>query len=73
MRKQGARIGVLRLDAKSFGIAVALTVLAAISAYLLNSTLDVQEQVFVLAVFYVAVHTARWAWDRVQRSRGTKA
>ena len=67
-----SRIGLLRPDRVSLFIAFALAVTAAIYAYLSNMALNVPEQAFVLAVFYVAVHSVRWAMRRRQPGRPMK-
>jgi hypothetical protein len=61
--------GPLRLDTRALGIAVLLSLLSGMYAYLEDEALNVSELVFLLAVFYVCAHVARWAWARVRSSR----
>jgi hypothetical protein len=62
-------IGLLRLSSKSLTIAFALTLLAGISAYLVNLPLQVPELLFVLVACYVLVHASRWVWARIYAAR----
>ena len=64
-----ARIGWLRFDMTTLGIAFGLTLLAAMYAYLENYRLDVPELSFLLVVFYIAVLAVRWLWARVLGAR----
>jgi hypothetical protein len=57
-------IGLLRPDRVSLLIALVLAVVVGIYTYLNNMALQVREQAFVLAVFYVVVHGVRWATRR---------
>lgn len=63
------RIGWLRLDLTTLGIAFALIVVAGMIAYLANSPLNVQDLLFLLVVFYALVLAVRWLWARVPRGR----
>lgn len=68
-----ARIGWLRLDMTTLGIAFALTLVAGIYAYLVNEQLEGPELFFLLLVFYAVVLAVKWMWARVQSAgRGRK-
>jgi hypothetical protein len=59
----------LRLDVTTFGPAFALTLVAAVFAYLANSPLSVPELVFLLLVFYAVTRAAKWLWIRARARR----
>ena len=55
--------------ATTLGIAFVLTLLVAISAYIVNAPLDASQLLFVLLVLYAVVLAARWLWARINTSR----
>jgi hypothetical protein len=71
-RTARARIGWLRRDLTTIGIAFALTLVAGMIGYLANSQLDVQELLFLLVVFYALVVAVRWLWPRIRSARWRK-
>jgi len=71
-RTAPARIGWLRLDLTTLGIAFALILVAGMFAYLANSPLNVQELLFLFVVFYALVVAVRWLWARGRSARWRK-
>lgn len=67
-----ARIGRLRLDVATLGLAFAFTLAAGMYAYLGNSQLGVPELLFLLLFFYAAVLTAKWLWTRLKSARARR-
>lgn len=61
-------VGSRGLDMTTLGSAFALTLTAAIFAYLANLPLNASELLFLLPVFWVSVVAVRWLWTRVKRA-----
>ena len=66
------RVGWLRLQVPTLGLAFLLTVVAAIVAYLENARLGVPELLFLLLVFYAVAVAGRWAWGRLKTRRARR-
>jgi len=66
------RVGWLFLDVRTLGITFALTLFAAMFAYLNNSPVGGPEILFLLVVFYVVVLATRRLWGRISVAKGRR-